>query len=625
LPYAFFRNIVRTISLVAHAGRGLVFGAFAWDFLEAGTVIAFAWVGKCIIDAVVAANQDPAHGYRRAVMFVVLEAALGLVMVGAREATRYTDDVLRSKAKLYVSRRILEKALNVSYARFEDPKFLDGLAQARLQSANRPTDVVLQLSTVLRFGVQLAGCATLLVAFGPLAVLALVVSAALPLISHVSFGKKQYEVQLERTERNRKAGYFEQLVTTAQSAKEIKLFALGAWVLRRFDRLHDGYHREEETLASRRAKTSMLLGIVASCATYSVYTAVVIRAVRGEIGIGSMTLFLMVMKQGSYALQNVLTALGRVYSENLFLSQLFDFLAVPEDEPYVAIDPGSPATSAANALPLAPPKVEFQGVSFRYPGAAKDSLTDIDLVIRPGETMALVGKNGAGKTTLVKLLVGLYRPTKGRILFDGVDVATMTPAALRERIGVIFQDFVKYEFTAGDNVGVGWEPSVDDEAAIAKAVDDADATAEVARLPNGMRTLLGRAFGGSDLSGGQWQRLALARAFMRRSRFIVLDEPTAALDPEAEHATFQRLAELRAGRTALLITHRFSTIRTATRIVVFEDGRVIEEGSHLELLAACGVYARLFQLQAKAYDVDGVEESGEFAEPKDEDVKAVAG
>jgi ATP-binding cassette subfamily B protein len=276
------------------------------------------------------------------------------------------------------------------------------------------------------------------------------------------------------------------------------------------------------------------------------------------------------------------------------MANLFTFLATEEDEPDEPIPDGFTPDAR-------PPEVRFDDVSYRYPGAARDALHRVSLTLRPSETVALVGRNGAGKTTLVKLLVGIYRPTHGRILIDGVDTATMSPPALRRRVAVLFQDFARFQFSAGDNVGLGWLPRREDPEALDRAVREAGAEDVVARLPQGLQTPLGRAFGGDDLSGGQWQRLALARAFMRPASLVVLDEPTASLDAEAEHEVFARMALLKRDRTALLITHRFANVRESDRVVVLDGGAVCEEGTHAQLLGRDGLYAKMFRLQAKGY------------------------
>ncbi|MEI8259836.1 MAG: ABC transporter ATP-binding protein [Deltaproteobacteria bacterium] len=455
-----------------------------------------------------------------------------------------------------------------------------------------------QSLALVKHGLTLAGYTALLWALGPWALAALVITALPPFWAEARYGRALFDLQRVRTQRNRMGFYLESVLTSEQTIKEVKLFALAAWLIARYRDVHESFHREESGLAARRVRAALWLGLLSTAAFYGTYVVIVARTVAGSITLGAMTLYLVVFRQGQTSLQSALRAVARMYEDNLFMTNLFEFLAMPDDEPDEPLPAGEREAGRA-------PEVVFEHVSFRYAGSDRDVLTDVSLTLHAGETVAVVGRNGAGKTTLVKLLVGLHRPTAGRILIDGVDTASMSTARLRRRIGVIFQDFVRFQFSAGDNVGVGWLPSLGERAAVEQAINDAGADAVISRLPRGLDTPLGRAFGGDDLSVGQWQRVALARAFMRRSGILVLDEPTAAMDAETEHEIFERFRDLKAGRTALLITHRFATVRMADRIVVFEGGHIVEEGPHAELIAAPdGTYARLFRLQAEGYALD---------------------
>ena len=592
-------NARRTLGLVADVHRGLLGTLLVCQVLEAVFAVSIAYAGKQIIDAIVAATHVPMHPLEGVLTWVGIE--LGLV--GGRslvnQINSFTQVSLRGKLGLHVNLLILEKAANVSYGHFEDPVFMNRMNQARREASGRPLDLANQTVALLRHAITLAGYAALLWALGPWAVLALVVTAVPPFWAEARYGRELYGLQKARTQRNRQAFYLESVLTTEQSVKEVKIFALARWLIDWYRDVHVGFYREENDLARRRTRTSFALGLLSTLALYGTYAFIAGRTAAGAISLGAMTLYITVFRQGQASLQGALSSVARMYEDNLFMTNLFEYLGVPDDEPDAAITAGTP-------LPDHAPRVEFENVSFRYPGAERDALTDVNLVVGSGETVALVGRNGAGKTTLIKLLVGLYRPTSGRILIDGVDVATMSAAAVRQQIGVIFQDFVRFQFSAGENVGVGWLPARADDVAIERAVDDAGAREVVQRLPKGLSTPLGRAFGGDDLSVGQWQRIALARAFMRKSKIIVLDEPTAAMDAEAEHEIFQRFGELKSGRTALLITHRFSTVKMADRIVVFEGGRIVEEGAHPELVNAGGRYATMFRLQASGYEIEPI-------------------
>lgn len=582
-----------TLGMVAAVDRGLIVALVVTQIFDALGIVAIAWVGKRIVDAV-AYSRSP-HALRVALVWVAIELALVAAKSLVSQLGAWAQLVLRSKLGLHVNLLILDKAARVSYARFEDPAFVNAMSQARREASSRPLDLVNQVLAFGRHAITLAGFAALLWSLGPWAVLALVATALPPFWAEARHAREQFTLQRARTLRNRKSFYLESVLTTEQTVKEVKLFQLARWLRDRYAEILLSFQVEELGLARRRAISAFVLGLLATLALYGTYGWIVARAVAGAITLGSMTLYVMVLRQGQTTLQSALQAVARAYEDDLFMTNLAEFMAVPDDEPDAAeaLEEGPPDLRA--------PEITLEDVTFRYPGGARDALSHVSLTIGAGETVALVGKNGAGKTTIIKLLVGLHRPTSGRILVDGVDVATMTMSALRKRVGVIFQDFARLQLPMRDNVGVGWLPARDDDAAIHAAIDDAGATEVVARLPQGLATPLGRAFGGDDLSGGQWQRVALARAFMRKSRILVLDEPTAAMDAEAEHEIFQRFRDLKRDRTAILITHRFSTVRMADRIVVFDDGRIAEEGTHDQLIALGGTYAHMFELQAAGY------------------------
>lgn len=580
-------NALRALRLVAEADRGLLAKLVAGQLLEAGLTVAVTAVGPLIIDAIVA------RAGRAALTWVALEFALVFARTAATQWNAFTAVMLRSRLGLHVNLLILRKSASVSYPHFEDPNFINQLAQARREATARPVALVTQTLAVMRSVVTLAGYAALLWSLGPWALGVLLLTGIPPFVSEMRHGRALFALQRARTQRNRQGNYLETTLTTETTVKEVKLLGLSGWIIERYRALHEGFHAEESELHSRRARWAVGLSLLSSAAFYLAYVAVVRDAVAGAITLGAMTLYLAVFHQGQGTMQSALTGLARIYEDNLFMANLFDFLGLPDDEP------DAPPVDADDTS--RPPEVRFENVSFRYPGAERDALTDVSLTLRPGETVALVGRNGAGKTTLVKLLTGLHRPTAGRILLDGVDLATVPAPVYRARLAVVLQDFARFQFSVADNVGVGWLPALRDRPSVERSVRDAGAEALVEKLPQGVDTPLGRAFGGEDLSVGQWQRVALARAFMRRSGLLLLDEPTAALDAEAEHEVFERLRALKATRTAVLITHRFSTVRMADRIVVVDGGRVTEEGPHAALLARGGTYATLFNLQAEGY------------------------
>ena len=605
-------NARRAFGLLVEADRRLAFGIVLLTFGAALLPVSIAWVGKRLIDDVVSAGQGVAGAGTAALWWVALECVLVVSRSSVSQLTQLAQVQLRLALGLKVNTLILEKAVNVSYRHFEDADFNDKLSQARREASSRPLDVVRQLLLLVRNGITLAGYATILAGFSGWAVLVLLGSALPPFLAEARFGRKAFLLNRSRMFDNRRAHYIEVLLSKEETAKEVKLFSLSGLLLRRYRAFFERFHAEDTALARRRASWAIFLGILSILTLYACYAWVVSQAVAGALTVGAMTLYLVAFREGQTAFQDGLLAIAKLYEDNLFMTNLFEYLSIPEDEPHeplpgevtAGLDGEDEATLSGAAPIERPPRIELRGVTFRYPGASRDSLREVDLTIEPGETIAVVGPNGAGKTTLVKLLTGLYAPTEGKILLDDADITTLSTSALRAKVGVIFQDFVRFHFTVAENIGVGWIPEMGNREEIERAAAAGGIEEIVRSLPAGYAQGLGRWFGGEELSGGQWQRLALARAFMRRSPILVLDEPTAALDAEAEVEIFSRFRNLAAERTAILITHRFSTVRMADRIVVFEEGRLTENGSHAELLERGGRYSKMFRLQAAGYTED---------------------
>jgi len=387
--------------------------------------------------------------------------------------------------------------------------------------------------------------------------------------------------------------YLETVLAREDHAKEVKLFALGGRLLQRYKAIHQGLLSQEQQLAIRRDSWGFALGLLATLALYSGYAWVAVSAVRGQITVGEMTMYLLLFRQGQSAVSAALGAVSGLYEDNLYLSTLYEYL---DTKP-------RPKSGSASTGPDAADGLRLENVGFTYPGAEKPALSDISLHLQPGHSLALVGANGSGKTTLIKLITRLYVPTSGRILLDGRDLAEWDEYALRQRFGVIFQDFVRYQLLVGENIGAGDERHFEDEARWREAARLGRADEFIDILPEGYRTQLGKWFlGGREISGGQWQKTALSRAFMRRDAdILVLDEPTAAMDAEAEAEVYRHVRALAQGRMTILISHRFSTVRTADEIIVLDEGRIAERGDHAALVARDGVYSRLFSLQARGY------------------------
>ena len=587
-------NVRRAIGLAWRVERGLTLQYVITSGISALLPVGIAYVGKLIVDAVVASMEAPDHPVAAPLTWVAVE--LGLILA-AQVSGQYAGvgaQLLRARLAMHVDRIIFEKALDLSVMHFEDPEFMDMLERARRSSSWRPLEMITHGLRLTQNIVTLIGYGVLLSALSPWAVLALAL-AGLPFFAETRYAAEQYVIHKRRTPREREAHYITQLLTSDYYAKEVKLFALGPWLLGRHHELHDLFYEEDRSFAVRRGVAVTLLGLISVGVFYSIYAFIVGQTVIGAITLGSMTLYLTVFRQGQSAFQTAMSSIARAYEDNLYMQNLFAYLAVPSDDA-ARKGPADVDPDAGSA-----PSIRFEGVTFRYPGSERPCLEDVSFEVAPGETIALVGPNGAGKTTLVKLLVGLYEIPGGAVFLDDVDVATLDKGELRARIGVVFQDFVHYHFTASDNVGLGWLPSLRDREAVVRAAEDAGAAELIESLPDGYDSMLGRWFGGEQISIGQWQRMALARAFMRKSRVLILDEPTAAIDAEGEHEIFQRFRELKHGATAILITHRFSTVRMADRIVVLDGGRVVETGTHDELMHVDGLYKRMFDLQAEGY------------------------
>ncbi|MCA9606313.1 MAG: ABC transporter ATP-binding protein, partial [Myxococcales bacterium] len=489
---------------------------------------------------------------------------------------------------------IIAKALDLSLADFEDSELYDAMIKARQGASYRPISVVMGLFELGRNAVGLIAYGLLLWSLAPWA-LVLVVAAAIPsFVVYTKFSEQTFRLFTWRAPETRKQSYLESVLTQAQSAKEVKLFGLGPLFLDRYRAFHDEHYEEDRDRTLKQGVRGYLVGLLSDLAFYGTYAWIVLQTVRGELTFGDMTMFVLVFQQSQKSLGGVLSGVRGFYEHLLYVASLFELLDRPANEV---------ADGSAKVGPTPDDGFRFEGVSFHYPGRDAPVIDDLTLHLPPGHKLALVGENGAGKTTLIKLMTGLYAPSSGRILLDGLPLPEWDRDALRQRIGVIFQDFVRYQLTAGENVGVGDVAAIDDEARWEIAARKGLAHEGIAALPSGYHTQLGKWFAdGRELSGGQWQKVALARAFMREGAdILVLDEPTAALDAEAETKIFERFQALAEDRMAILISHRFSTVRMADTIAVLHEGKIVEQGSHDELLALGGRYARLFHMQARGY------------------------
>lgn len=550
--------------------------------------IAIAWVGKAIVDTVVAGEVG------RALAFVAAEFALVASLGAIQRAASLLRGLLGVRLGLAVNLAILRKAQSLELSHFQDPEFYDRLTRARREATTRPLALAGELLGLLGAIVTLLGFVALLIGAAPLAVVLLLVAAIPAALAELRFSRKTFELRNRRASDARMLGYLEYVLASDEHAKEVMMLDLAPTLLDRYEQTGEQIWHEERSLALRRTAWVVGLSQLGTLTFYGCYAVIALQAARGVLGLGDMTMYVLAFRQGQLSFQAILLALGSLYEHDLYMSNLLDFLAMPTPTRPLAL----PAARERDEL-----GVRFEGVGFRYPDRDDFALRGLDLYIPPGQTLALVGPNGAGKSTFIKLLCGLYEPSEGRVLLDGHDLRSYPREQLRGRLAVMFQDFNQYQLDARENVGLGSPADLHDDLRIARAVEHGGARELIAGLPQGLRTRLGRWFhGGVDLSGGQWQRIAVARAFMREDAdLLILDEPTAALDIEGEAEVFERVRTLAAGRTAILVSHRFANVRLADRIVVLEPGGIVEDGSHEQLMARGGVYAGMFAKQAAGY------------------------
>jgi ATP-binding cassette, subfamily B, bacterial len=555
---------------------------------------AIAYVGKLIVDQVIlAASTGAAEDRMLAFWFVVFEAGLVVLMAGAQKGVTVCQSLLRALLGHRVNVMILEKALTLNLVQFEDSEFYDKLTRARREASSRPLSLVNRTFALVQNAVTLIGAAILLWQFSPLAVLILIVAGLPAFLVETRFSGEAFRLFRWRSPETRKQMYLETVLAREDYAKEVKLFGLGPMLLDRYREIFDTVYGEDRNLTLRRGFWGFLLGLLSTAAFYGAYVWVVVETVATQITLGDMTMYLLLFKQGQAAVSASLNSVGGMYEDNLYLSTLYELLDEPVDAEETGVEAGE----------LPGDGLRFEDVWFAYPGQKGYAVKGVSLHLPPGQKLALVGENGSGKTTLIKLMTRLYQPDRGRILLDGTDLRDWKLSRLHARVGVIFQDFVRYQLKVGENIGVGDVANVDDEVRWAKAGELGMAAPFVKDMPQGYHTQLGRWFqDGRELSGGQWQKVALARAFMRTgSDILVFDEPTSAMDAAAESEVFDRIRTLTTDQIAILISHRFSTVRMADRIAVLQDGQIHELGSHEELVALGGTYAYLFNLQAEGY------------------------
>lgn len=547
------------------------------------------WISKEIVDAIATRRRE----LRQVLMLVLIEFALIVVAEVIQRCGNHVDTLLSNRFLHALNIRILEHADKLPLSSFENPVFQDRLERVRAQ-ANSQLGVVFNLVQALQTIVGLLVSLGAVLLIMPWFVAVQAVAIVPVVLVEMHFANLVYRMYRERTATRRQMDYLLLLGTSNFSAKEVKLFDVGRYLVDTYRQLANKFFVEDADLSLRRNRTGGITQTLSSGAYYGCYAWLIVRTMQGSITIGSLLFLAGNFQRARGYIESLFSTLSHTVDQVTYVNDIAEFF-----DPHVV-----PAISA----PLRPvPKIiqrgfELRNVSFTYAGAESPSLQNVCVSIRPEETIALVGENGAGKSTFVKLLMGLYEPTDGRVLLDGIDLCDYDPAALRKMFSIVFQDFVRYDMSLRDNIGIGDVREVANLQQIEFAALKADAGPVVNRLPSGYDQMLGRRFDhGMDLSGGEWQKVALARASMREAQVLILDEPTAALDARAEHAIFRRFSELTAGKVAVLISHRLATVRMANRILVLEKGRLTEQGSHQELLRRGGEYATLFEMQAASY------------------------
>jgi ATP-binding cassette subfamily B protein len=591
--FSALKNLPRFFGLVWQTSRFLTVSTALIRLVRSAIPVSILYVGKLIIDQVIHLSNDHTASHTYLWELVAIELALAILSDALGRLTTLIDSLLGDLFANHTSVKIMEHATTLDLEQFEDSLFYDKLERARQQTIGRTillSQVLGQVQDMITMGFLAAGLAV----FNPWLILLLVVAVLPAFIGESYFNDKNYSLSRRQTPERRELDYIRYIGASDETAKEVKLFNLSGFLIDRFRRLSNKFYIDNKKLAVRRSAWGTLFSLIGTLGYYGAYVYMISKTVQGRISVGDLTFLAGSFRQLRALLDGVLGRFTAVSQGAIYLKDFFDFFDIQP-----AIHP------TPNARPFPNPIQHgfvFENVGFKYHNSDRFANRHLNFTLSAGEKLALVGENGAGKTTLVKLLARLYDPSEGRILLDGYDLREYDLAELRKNVGVIFQDYIRYQMTAAQNIAVGNIAEVENRELVERSAQKSMADAMIQRLAGKYDQALGRRFNqGVELSGGEWQKIALARAYMKDAQLLILDEPTSALDARAEYEVFQRFADLTEGKTAVLISHRFSTVRMADRILVLDKGELLEIGSHEELLAKEGRYAELFKLQAMGY------------------------
>jgi ATP-binding cassette subfamily B protein len=588
-----FKNLPRFFKMIWETSPSMTIGNVVMRIIKAAIPVVMLWIGKLIIDEIIFQMDEPEAFYGNIWLYLGLEFGLAILSDVTNRAITLLDGLLGDLFSNKTSVKLIHHAATLDLYQFEDSEFYDKLERARRQTNSR-TVLMSQVLTQVQNIITIAFFSAGLIAFKPILILILVVAILPSFLGETKFSADSYSLTQSWTPQRRELDYLRYIGASDQTAKEIKVFGLAGFISDRFKTLADEYYKANRKLSLSRAFWGSALSVIGTTAYYGAYIFIAMDTVNGDITVGQLTFLAGSFLQMRNMLQSIMNRFSQIAESALYLQDLFDFFK---------IKPNIHNTATLRPFPESIKKgFAFDNVSFQYPGAKNYSLRNLSFKLEPGEKLALVGENGAGKTTLVKLLSRLYEPTEGRILLEGHDLREYDLNDLRKNVSIIFQDYMKFQLAAGENIAVGNIEGKDDQATIENSALKSLADTVINKLPKKYEQMLGKRFkGGVELSGGEWQKIALARAYMGNAQLMILDEPTSALDARAENEVFIRFAELMKGKSAVLISHRFSTVRMADRILFLENGKRLELGTHEELMEKDGKYASLFSLQAKGY------------------------